>query len=332
MYYIVTGAAGFIGSNLVKALNKRGENNIIAVDNFKHAEKFKNLVDCEIADYLDKVDFLKKLQEGFFDGLVTAVLHQGACSDTMETDGRYMMENNYQYTLELLNYCQIEEIPFLYASSASVYGGSSVFKESREYEAPLNVYAYSKFLFDQIVRRRWHKRSAQIVGLRYFNVYGPREQHKGRMASVAYHFFNQYQSDGKVKLFEGCDGYANGGQLRDFVSIEDVVKVNMYFLDHPNKSGIFNLGTGKAQSFNDVAVATINTLRTAEGKPALSLAELQQQGLIGYIPFPDQLRGKYQSYTQADIGALLSSGYIEPFLSVEQGVASYVEQLRKAAG
>jgi ADP-L-glycero-D-manno-heptose 6-epimerase len=331
MYYIVTGAAGFIGSNLVKALNERGENNIIAVDNLKRADKFKNLVDCEVADYLDKEDFLKKLQDGFFDGLVSAVLHQGACSDTMETDGRYMMENNYRYTLELLNYCQNEEVPFLYASSASVYGGGGVFKESREYESPLNVYAYSKFLFDQVVRRRWHKRSAQIVGLRYFNVYGPREQHKGRMASVAYHFFNQYRAEGRVRLFEGCDGYANGGQLRDFVSIEDVVKVNMYFLDNPHRSGIFNLGTGQAQSFNDVAVATVNTLRQAEGKPALSLAELQQQELISYIPFPDALRGKYQSYTQADIGALRNAGYAEPFLSVEQGVERYVEQMLKAA-
>ncbi len=329
MYYIVTGAAGFIGSNLIKALNARDEHNIIAVDNLTHADKFKNLADCEIADFIDKKDFLEKLQEGFFDGLVTAVLHQGACSDTMETDGRYMMENNYQYSLELLNYCQNEEIPFLYASSASVYGGSSAFKESRECEAPLNVYAYSKFLFDQIVRRRWHKRSAQIVGLRYFNVYGPREQHKERMASVAWHFFNQYRTAGKVKLFEGSDGYANGEQLRDFVSIEDVVKVNMYFLDHPQKSGIFNLGTGKAQSFNEVAVVTINTQRRAEGKPALSLAEMQQQRLIEYIPFPDQLRGKYQSYTQADMAALRGSGYAEPFLSVEQGMARYVEQMLK---
>lgn len=332
MYYIVTGAAGFIGSNLVKALNERGENNIIAVDNLKNADKFKNLVDCEIADYMDKEDFLEKLQDGFFDGLVSAVLHQGACSDTMETDGRYMMENNYQYTLDLLNYCQNEEVPFLYASSASVYGGGSAFKESRECEAPLNVYAYSKFLFDQIVRRRWHKRSAQIVGLRYFNVYGPREQHKGRMASVAYHFFNQFRADGRVKLFEGCDGYPNGGQLRDFVSIEDVVKVNMYFLDNSHRSGIFNLGTGHAQSFNDVAVAAINTLRHAEDKSAMSLAELYQQGIISYIPFPDALRGKYQSYTQADIGALRNSGYTESFLSVEQGVAKYVAQLLKAAG
>jgi ADP-L-glycero-D-manno-heptose 6-epimerase len=181
------------------------------------------------------------------------------------------------------------------------------------------------------VRRRWKKRSAQVVGLRYFNVYGPREQHKGRMASVAYHFFNQYHAEGRVKLFEGCDGYVNGGQLRDFVSIEDVVKVNMYFLDNPNKSGIFNLGTGQAQSFNDVAVSTINTLRIAESKPALSLLEMQQQGLVSYIPFPESLRGKYQSYTQAEIGALRNSGYTEEFLTVEQGVARYAEQMLKAA-
>jgi len=324
MYYIVTGAAGFIGSNLVKALNGRGEHNIIAVDNLKNADKFRNLTDCEIADYLDKEEFIEHLHDGYFDGLITAVLHEGACSDTMESDGRYMMQNNYRYSLELLNYCQEEEVPFLYASSASVYGGGSVFKESREHEAPLNVYAYSKFLFDQVVRRRWHKRSAQIVGLRYFNVYGQREQHKGRMASVAFHFFNQFRADGYVKLFEGCDGYANGGQLRDFVSVEDVTRVNMHFLDHPDQSGIFNLGTGRAQSFNDVAVAVINTLRAEEGKSALSLEEIQKQQLLRYIPFPDALRGKYQSYTQADISALREVGYAEPFLTVEQGTERYV--------
>jgi ADP-L-glycero-D-manno-heptose 6-epimerase len=331
MYHIVTGAAGFIGSNLVKALNQRGADNIIAVDNLEQADKFRNLADCDIADYLDQADFMKKLQEGYFDGLIDAVLHQGACSDTMETDGRYMMENNYQFSLELFNYCQSEEISFLYASSAAVYGGSSMFKESRACEAPLNVYAYSKFLFDQIVRRRWHKRSAQVVGLRYFNVYGAREAHKGRMASVAYHFFNQYREQGKVKLFEGSGGYANGEQLRDFVSVEDVAKVNMYFLDHPDQSGIFNLGTGQAQSFNAVAAATINAVRVCAGESALTLAELQQQGLISYIPFPEQLRGKYQSYTQADISALRDSGYDEPFLSVEQGVAKYVAQMLEAA-
>ena len=327
MYYVVTGAAGFIGSNLVKALNERGDNNIIAVDNLKKSDKFKNLVDCEIADYLDKENFLHRLQAGSFDGMIKAVLHQGACSDTMEQNGRYMMDNDYQYTLELFDYCQEEEVPFLYASSASVYGGGAVFKEQREFESPLNIYAYSKFLFDQVVRRRWHKRNAQVVGLRYFNVYGLREQHKERMASVAYHFFNQYRANGKVKLFEGCDGFGNGEQLRDFVSVEDVAKVNLYFLDNPAQSGIFNLGTGQAQSFNDVAVATINTLRQVDDQPALTLSELQQQGVIEYIEFPGALRGKYQSHTQADINMLRDTGYAEPFLSVEQGVANYVEKM-----
>ncbi|MFA5371641.1 MAG: ADP-glyceromanno-heptose 6-epimerase [Sideroxydans sp.] len=331
MYYVVTGAAGFIGSNLVKALNERGETNIIAVDNLSKADKFKNLVDCEIADYLDKEDFIDGLINGDFDGDIAAVLHEGACSDTMETDGRYMMENNYRYTLALLDHCQDEEVPFLYASSASVYGGGGVFKESREYESPLNVYAYSKFLFDQVVRQRWNQRTSQIVGFRYFNVYGPREQHKGRMASVAYHFFNQYRADGCVKLFEGCDGYANGGQRRDFVSVEDVVKVNMYFLDHPEQSGIFNLGTGNAQSFNDVAVAAINTLRAAKNESVLTLEQMLQQGIISYITFPDALRGKYQSYTQADISALRTAGYTEPFLTVEQGTARYIQQLLSQA-
>ena len=327
MYYVVTGAAGFIGSNLVKALNERGVTDIIAVDNLKKADKFLNLTDCEIADFMDKEDFIERVVGGDLDGEIAAVLHEGACSDTMETDGRYMMENNYRYSLELLNHCQSEEVPFLYASSASVYGGGGVFKESREFESPLNVYAYSKFLFDQVVRRRWAERTSQIVGFRYFNVYGQREQHKGRMASVAYHFFNQYRADGHVKLFEGCDGYADGGQLRDFVSVEDVVKVNMHFLDHPEKSGIFNLGTGTAQSFNDVAVATINTLRAANGESVLTLEQLLQQQIIRYIPFPDALRGKYQSFTQADMSAMRKAGYVEPFLTVEQGEANYVNYM-----
>ena len=240
MYYIFTGAAVFIGSNLVNSLNERGVSKIIAVDNFKNADKFKNLIDCEIDDYLDKEDFRARLKNGQFRGVVKAVLHQGACSDTMESDGRYMMENNYRYSLDVLDFCQNENVQMLYASSASVYGMGPNFIENRAHESPLNVYAYSKFLFDQKVRRHWPKRSAQIVGLRYFNVYGPRETHKGRMASVAFHFCNQFQADGYVKLFEGCDGYANGGQLRDFVSVEDVTKVNMFFLENPNKSRIFN--------------------------------------------------------------------------------------------
>jgi ADP-L-glycero-D-manno-heptose 6-epimerase len=325
MTIIVTGAAGFIGSNIVKALNQRGRTDIIAVDNMKKADKFRNLVDCEIADYLDKEDFIELFLDGAFDGDVDAVLHQGACSDTMETDGRYMMDNNYRYTLDLFEYCQTEEIPLLYASSAAVYGGGSVFKESREYEGPLNVYGYSKFLFDQIVRRRWNERTSQIVGFRYFNVYGAREQHKGRMASVAYHHFNQFQAEGKVKLFEGYGGYANGEQRRDFVSVEDVVKVNLFFLDNPDKSGIFNLGTGRAQSFNDVAVASVNACRVASGQERLTLPQLVEQGILSYIDFPEALKGKYQSFTQADIGALRAVGYADDFLSVEEGVRRYVE-------
>ncbi|MFA5172183.1 MAG: ADP-glyceromanno-heptose 6-epimerase [Sulfuriferula sp.] len=328
-YYVVTGAAGFIGSNIVKALNDRGITDIIAVDNLTKADKFKNLVDCELADYIDKTDFMKLLHNNSLDGAVTAVFHEGACSNTMETDGRYMMENNYRYSMDVLDFCQENQASFLYASSASVYGSGTTFSERREHEAPLNVYGYSKFLFDQAVRRIWEDKTSQIVGFRYFNVYGQREQHKGRMASVAYHFFNQYMTTGKVKLFEGCAGYGNGEQSRDFVSIEDVVKVNMWFLDHPDASGIFNLGTGRSQPFNDVAVAVINQCRHHNGEVALDLNTLQQQGLIEYIDFPEALKGKYQSFTQADISALRTMGYTNDMLTVAEGTARYVDILRE---
>jgi ADP-L-glycero-D-manno-heptose 6-epimerase len=284
-------------------------------------------VDCEVADYYDKEDFLDRVLAGIFEGAIDAVFHQGACSDTMETDGRYMMDNNYRYSLALLDFCQDDEVPFIYASSAAVYGGGRIFREEREHEAPLNVYGYSKFLFDQIVRRRLDDAGAQIAGFRYFNVYGRNEAHKGRMASVAWHFYNQYRADGRVKLFEGTDGYADGEQHRDFVSVEDVVKVNLHFFDNPRQSGIFNVGTGRAQSFNDVAVATLNACRRAEGKPPASLDELKALGAIEYVSFPEALRGKYQSYTEADIGALRESGYQTPFLSVDEGVERYVDEL-----
>lgn len=330
-YTVVTGACGFIGANIVKALNERGVTDIIAVDNLKKADKFKNLVDCEIADYLDKNEFLQLVEQGYFDNAIDAIFHEGACSDTMETDGHYMMANNYRYSLSLLDYCLDHEISFLYASSASVYGGGSIFKEERSHEAPLNVYGYSKFLFDQVVRRRLPEANSQIVGFRYFNVYGPREQHKGRMASVAFHHFNQYRAEGKVKLFEGCDGYANGAQSRDFVFIDDVVKVNLHFLDNPDSSGIFNLGTGRAQPFNDIAISTVNTCRALEGRQPLSLNEMVQQGLLEYVSFPEALKGKYQSFTQADISALRRAGYKDEFNTVEQGVAKYVRHLAAAA-
>jgi ADP-L-glycero-D-manno-heptose 6-epimerase len=324
VYTVVTGAAGFIGANLVKALNARGETQVIAVDNLARADKFRNLVDCEIAEFVDKDEFLLRLTDGDFDDDIKAVLHQGACSDTMETDGRYMMRNNYRYSVTLLHWCQENDVPFLYASSASVYGGGGAFREERANESPLNVYGYSKFLFDQYVRHLFGDRGAQIVGFRYFNVYGPRERHKARMASVAFHFFNQYRSDGKVRLFQGSGGFADGEQRRDFVSVEDVVKVNLDFLDHPERSGIFNLGTGKASTYNQMAAATINAARALDGKPALPLADLVASGAIEYTPFPDALHGKYQSFTEADLGRLRAVGYRAPMLSVEEGVRRYV--------
>ncbi|MBK9392662.1 MAG: ADP-glyceromanno-heptose 6-epimerase [Uliginosibacterium sp.] len=332
-YYVVTGAAGFIGSNIVAGLNARGVTNIIAVDNLKKGDKFRNLVDCEIADYMDKHDFIDSLRTGAFDGYVEAVIHQGACSNTMEHDGLYMMDNNYRYSVDMLEFCIQEAVPMLYASSAATYGASSVFVEDPRYERPLNVYGYSKILFDRILRQRWNELTAPVVGFRYFNVYGPREEHKaGAGSSVAFNCFHQFRKEGRVKLFEGCDGYGNGGQLRDFIYVEDVVQANLHFLDHATSSGIYNLGTGRAQSFNDVAAAVINTCREAEGMPALSLEGLQQAGLIEYVPFPDVLKGKYQSFTQADIGALRAAGYDAPFHDVATGVSKYCAKLLGAAG
>ncbi|MDR1350274.1 MAG: ADP-glyceromanno-heptose 6-epimerase [Zoogloeaceae bacterium] len=327
-YVVVTGAAGFIGSNLVRALNARGERRIIAVDNLTRADKFRNLIDCELVDYLDKEDFIARIQHGCFDGEIDAILHQGACSNTLETDGRYMMENNYRYSCILLNWCQDQEVPLLYASSAATYGGGAIFREKRQYEAPLNIYGYSKFLFDQMARQR-SPEGAQVVGLRYFNVYGPREQHKGRMASVAFHHYRQFRNEGKVKLFKGSHGYANGEQQRDFVFIDDVVKVNLFFLDHPEKSGIFNLGTGRAQSFNAVALATVNGCRALAGEAPLALEEIVKRGLLEYVDFPEALQGKYQAFTQADLTRLRSIGYAAPFATVEEGVSQYVQWLSR---
>jgi ADP-L-glycero-D-manno-heptose 6-epimerase len=311
---VVTGGAGFIGSNLVKGLNEQGRTDILVVDDLENGAKFVNLVDCEIQDYMDKDEFLSAIQsQKEFLPPIEAILHQGACSTTTEWDGRYMLRNNYDYSKHLLYYCMKHKIPFIYASSAAVYGAGKVFKEQREHETPLNVYGYSKFLFDQYVRRLLPTAKNQIVGLRYFNVYGPREQHKGAMASVAFHFRNQIRDAGKVRLFEGSDGYADGEQRRDFIYVGDAVAVNLWFLQQRGKSGIFNLGTGKSHSFNEVARAVIK----AEGK-----------GLIEYIPFPVHLRGRYQSFTEADISALHAAGYTQPFKDIEQGVRAYMEWLQ----
>ena len=327
MKIVVTGAAGFIGANNVKALNDRGETDIVAVDNLTRADKFANLVDCEIADYLHKTDFLEHVRKRALPK-PDVVFHQGACSDTMEADGRYMLDNNFRYSLDLFDWCQELRIPLIYASSAAVYGLGPVFREERVHEKPLNVYGYSKFLFDQIVRRRGPL-AAPVVGLRYFNVYGPREAHKGRMASVAFHHFNQFRAEGKVKLFQGSHGYGNGEQQRDFIHVDDVIAVNLYFWRHAagDKSGIYNVGTGRAQAFNDVALAVVNTLREARKEAPLSLGQAARTGSIEYIEFPAPLRGKYQAFTQADVAHLREAGFSAPMMTVEQGTAAYVRWL-----
>ena len=328
MRIVVTGAAGFIGSNIVKGLNARGIDDIIAVDDLTQGDKFRNLADLKIADYVDAGVFYSRFADAGY-GQVEAVFHEGACSDTMETDGKYMMANNYTLSCELVDACQRMETRLLYASSAATYGGSDTFREAPQFEHPLNVYGYSKLLFDQKMRlelgARFEAASHQVVGFRYFNVYGPREQHKGRMASVAYHQFNQFRAEGKVKLFGEYGGYGPGEQKRDFVFIDDVVAVNLWFFDHPDQRGIFNLGSGRAQPFNDVATAVVNAMRPGQG--ALDTAGAAAQGLIEYIPFPDALRGKYQCYTQADLACLRATGCQHVFADVQSGVASYVADL-----
>jgi ADP-L-glycero-D-manno-heptose 6-epimerase len=313
---IVTGGLGFIGSNIVHGLNARGVTDIIVVDDFTDGTKFVNIADAQIADYLDKERFLALVQKNErFAGSVTAIVHQGACSATTEWDGKMMMENNYDYSRELLHYADRFALPFIYASSASVYGNGTVFGEEPRFEHPLNVYAYSKTLFDRYVRRHLVPGCSQIVGLRYFNVYGPREQHKGGMASVALHLRNQLVAEGIVRLFEGSDGYGPGEQRRDFISVDDVVEVVLWFLEHPEMSGIFNVGTGRSHSFNEVALAVL---------------EAFGHGELRYISFPEQLRGRYQSFTEADISRLRAAGYTKAFRPVASGVAEYMRWLERS--
>ncbi len=313
---IVTGGAGFIGSNLVAGLNQRGYDDILVVDHLVNGRKMANLADLNIHDYLDRDDFIARLQAGQDFGPVDALFHQGASSATTEWDGRFIMRNNFEYSKTLLHWCDRQRTPFIYASSASVYGnGQQGFREDRACEAPLNMYAYSKFQFDQYVRRHLPQAGSQIVGLRYFNVYGPREGHKGAMASTAWHFFHQVKEHGTAKLFAGCDGYDDGEQRRDFVYVGDCVDLNLWFMDHLDKSGIFNCGTGRAQTFNEMAAAVMGYLG---------------RGQVEYIPFPDHLRGAYQSYTQADLSSLRAIGYSLDFKPVVAGVTAYLNAVKES--
>ena len=326
MRVVVTGAAGMIGSNIVHGLNAIGIDDIIAVDDLTDGPKYRNLLGAGLSDYFDKSEFYARFAKGEF-GRVDAVLHQGACSDTMEHDGRLMMDTNYRCSKSLLDAAQARGTRLLYASSAATYGGSASFREEPEFERPLNVYGYSKLLFDNVVRRMLPTSSTQVAGFRYFNVYGPREQHKGRMASVAFHHFNQFRETGKVKLFGAYGGYGAGQQSRDFVFVDDVVAVNLWFLQNPGASGIFNLGTGRAQPFNDVAVATVNAARALKGEAALPIAALVSQGLVEYTAFPEALVGKYQCFTEADLTQLRTIGCDHVFADVAAGVQAYANWL-----
>jgi ADP-L-glycero-D-manno-heptose 6-epimerase len=314
---VVTGGAGFIGSNLVRGLNERGEEDILVVDDLQQGTKFRNLSDCAIADYEDKDIWLAALEGGSLPSpKPRAVFHQGACSNTMEWDGRYMMQANYRYSKVLLHYCLAHRVPFYYASSASVYGAGPGFSEDPEHEHPLNVYGWSKLLFDQYVRRHLAGARSPVVGLRYFNVYGPREAHKEKMASVAFHLDRQVRETGEARLFEGSDGYGDGEQRRDFIYVGDVVAVNLWLLEHPEVNGIYNLGTGRSQTFNEVAHAVL---------------AWHGRGVIRYIPFPEALAGRYQSYTQADMTRLRAAGYVAPFATVQEGVRAYLDELSRQA-
>lgn len=304
--HIVTGAAGFIGSNLVRALNLRGVDDILAVDDLSHGDRFRNLADCRIADYMDHREFRDALRRGDRSlASARSVLHQGACADTTESDGRFMMDNNFTFSKELLHFSLERSIPFVYASSASVYGMATRCSETPECEGPLNVYAYSKWLFDEYVRRLSGPATSTVVGLRYFNVYGPREGYKGRMASMVWQILHQLRSTGVARLFDGTDGYGPGEQRRDFVYVGDVCDLNLHFATGAPHRGIYNAGTGRSRSFNDIARLSIATLGS---------------GHIEYIPFPPSLAGKYQSFTESDTTLLRSSGYNRPFTSLEDGI------------
>lgn len=311
---IVTGGSGFIGSNLVRALNAVGRSDILVVDDLRDAHKVLNLSDCQIADYLDMRDFQSRIVAGQeLAPKIEGIFHQGACTDTTEWDGVLMMQANYEYSKQVLHYATARKISLVYASSASVYGAGREFRVSEDCERPINVYAFSKLMFDRHVRQLTAGFRAPVIGLRYFNVYGPGEAHKGKMASVIHHFNEQLKAGDEVRLFTGCDGYADGGQLRDFIHVDDIVAVNLWALER-GKSGIFNVGTGRARSFNDVASAVL---------------KWHGRGRITYIPFPAQLQGSYQSYTQADLSGLQAAGYTAASISVEVGVPRYLDALAR---
>lgn len=312
---VVTGGAGFIGSNLIHALNARGRRDILVVDDFTDGHKFHNLARAQVADYVDHQEFKTALSgsAAWLRGL-EIIYHLGACSDTTEWNGRYLMDVNYAYSKAMLQGCENLDVPLVYASSAAVYGANAVCAERVEHEHPLNVYGYSKLLFDQHVRHCQPRLKIPVTGLRYFNVYGPGEQHKGRMASVVYHFNQQLRDGETVRLFAGSHGVGAGEQRRDFVHVEDAIALTLWCGDSRTSQGILNCGTGIAATFNEVARAII---------------AWHGRGSIEYIPFPPDLLAAYQSQTCADLGALRAADYVGAFRDVTTGVHQYLQWLNR---
>ena len=309
---VITGGAGFIGSNLALNLDKDFE--LLIVDELnKQTSKFNNISNIKYLDCIDKATFLNLLikDEKKHSNNIQTIFHLGACSKTTEKDKDYVMETNFEYSKKLLHFCANNNIPLIYASSASVYGDGKVFKEDPDNESSMNYYAESKLLFDNYYRGHIAKIKSQVSGLRYFNVYGPREEHKEGMYSVMYTFFNQLEKYNQIKLFKGSHGYEDGEQRRDFIHVDDTVKVKKWLMQN-KVSGIFNVGTGKCRSFNDVAKIVISVLK---------------RGHVEYIDFPDGLKEQYQAFTQADMEKLLKSGYNHGFLSLEEGVEKYIRWL-----
>jgi ADP-L-glycero-D-manno-heptose 6-epimerase len=305
---VLTGGAGFIGSNLLHALNAKSITDVLVVDRL--GDNFRNLCDLRFSDFMQPGEFVRAIERKILPDRIDAIFHQGACADTTCDDGRYMIENNFTFSKSILHFALSSKIPLVYASSAAVYGSSSAFVPSRENERPLNLYGLSKLAFDNHVRSVAARSESTVAGLRYFNVYGPRESHKGKMASMVYQLYRQLKTSGRARLFKGTDGYAEGEQRRDFTFVDDIVRVNLALAEGPVRTGIFNAGTGQSRSFNDVA--TIIIAQIGAGK-------------IEYVPLPEDLADRYQSFTQAELSALRNAGYTEPFSSLEDGIAQSID-------
>jgi ADP-L-glycero-D-manno-heptose 6-epimerase len=305
---ILTGGAGFVGSNLLAGLNAKGVSDVLVVD--RRGDNFRNLSDLKFSEFMQPAEFSRAIEHKILPKRIDAIFHQGACADTTCTDGRYMIENNFTFSKSILHFALLHKVPLVYASSAAVYGSSNAFAPSRENERPLNLYGLSKLAFDNHVRSVAAGFGSTVAGLRYFNVYGPRESHKGKMASMVYQLYRQLKTSGRARLFEGTDGYTDGEQRRDFVFVNDIVRVNLALAEGPARSGVYNVGTGQARTFNDVAGTIVARLGS---------------GAIEYVPFPESLAGKYQSFTQAELSSLRNAGYAEPFSTLENGIAQSID-------